>query len=115
MGFNENMEKLGESRYMALRRFKLLEKRFERNLELTSKDCEFLSAYKNLNHLSLLENENFASPGFYLPHHMVIKGDSITTKIHVVCEGSADFDWCVTKRHANGRSYDSGRPIYLTY
>ena len=89
--FNENKEKLGESRHMALRRFKLLKKRFERNPELKSKYCEFLSEYKNLNHLSLIKNETLTMPGFYLPHHAVMKEDSMTTKLRIV------FDSMTTK------------------
>ena len=84
--FNENKEKLGESRHMALRRFKLLKKRFERNLELKSKYCDVLDKYKNLNHLSLIKNENLTLPGFYLLHHAVMKEN---TKIRVVFDGSA--------------------------
>ncbi|XP_076549204.1 uncharacterized protein LOC143306713 [Osmia lignaria lignaria] len=87
--FNENKENLGESRSMALRRFHFLEKRFEKNPQLKVEYCHFLDEYKQLNHLSLLENKTLTMPGFYLPHHAVIREDSITTKIRVVFDGSA--------------------------
>ncbi|CAK9799185.1 hypothetical protein ANTPLA_LOCUS1922 [Anthophora plagiata] len=87
--FNENKEKLGESRSMALRRFHFLEKRFEKNPQLKIKYCEFLDEYESLKHLSLQKNKTLTMPGFYLPHHAVMKEDSITTKIRVVFDGSA--------------------------
>ena len=54
--FNENKEKLGESRHMALQRFKLLEKRFERNLELKVKYCAEWTE-----HIFQIEIENSSS------------------------------------------------------
>ncbi|XP_015437138.1 PREDICTED: uncharacterized protein LOC107192408, partial [Dufourea novaeangliae] len=89
LSFNENKENLGESRSMALRRFHCLEKRFDKNPQLKVEYCHFLDVYKELNHLSLLENRTLTMPGFYLPHHAVIREDSITTKIRVVFDGSA--------------------------
>ena len=86
--FNENKDKLGDSRSMALRRFYGLEKRFEKNPQLKENYRAFIQEYEKLDHLSLMKDQNPRS-GFYLPHHAVIKEDSITTKIRVVFDGSA--------------------------
>ncbi|CAK9809183.1 hypothetical protein ANTQUA_LOCUS5922, partial [Anthophora quadrimaculata] len=87
--FNGNKKKLGESRSVALRRFYLVEKKFQRDSALKQKYCEFLLEYKYLNHMSLLENNDPTINCFYFPHHAVTKNDSTTTKIRVVFDGSA--------------------------
>ena len=74
---------------MALHRFHLLEKRFQKNPQLKINYCQFLDEYKELKHLSLIKNKDIVAPGFYLPHHAVMKEDSTTTKIRVVYDGSA--------------------------
>ena len=73
---------------MALRRFHMLEKCFDKNPQLKENYFTFIQEYEKLNHLSLIR---IAKPnsGFYLPHHAVIKEDSLTTKIRVVFDGSA--------------------------
>ena len=86
--FNENKGKLGNSRSMALRRFHMLEKRFDKNPQLKENYCTFMQEYEKLNHLSLIKIQK-PSSGFYLPHHAVMKEDSLTTKIRVVFDGSA--------------------------
>ena len=87
--FNENKGKIGDSISMASRRFKYLENRFVKNPTLKQEYSKFLEEYEALNRMSLIENANSAERGFYLPHHAVIKSDSLTTKIRVVFDGSA--------------------------
>ena len=86
--FNERKEDLGDSRNLALRRLYSLENRFKKQPELRSPYADFLSEYERLGHMSLLDDKR-VSRGFYLPHHAVIKEDSLTTKIRVVFDGSA--------------------------
>ncbi|XP_033229625.1 uncharacterized protein LOC117181167 [Belonocnema kinseyi] len=40
-------------------------------------------------HMSLLSNQEASRPGYYLPHHAVIKEESLTTKTRVLFDGSA--------------------------
>ncbi|XP_033221053.1 uncharacterized protein LOC117175454 [Belonocnema kinseyi] len=87
--FNENKGKLGDSLPIASRRFAYLENRFVKNPELKKEYSIFLEEYETLNHMSLIKNSNSAELGFYLPHHAVVKSDSLTTKIRVVFDGSA--------------------------
>ena len=87
--FNENKSKLGDSFPIASRRFNYLENRFAKNSELKQEYVKFLDEYEALNHMSVIENSNSSDSGFYLPHHAVIKADSLTTKIRVVFDGSA--------------------------
>ena len=87
--FNENKGKIGDSISMASRRFKYLENRFVKNPILKQDYSKFLEEYEALNHMSLIENANSAERGFYLPHHAVMKSDSLTTKIRVIFYGSA--------------------------
>ena len=86
--FNENKNKIGESHSMASRRFNYSIDRFEKNPDLEQEYSKFLHEYEELNHMSQLENKNLAEPGFYFPHHAVVKKDSITTKVRVVFDGS---------------------------
>ncbi|XP_057334345.1 uncharacterized protein LOC130673375 [Microplitis mediator] len=87
--FNSKKSRLGDSHSSALKRFFSLEKRFQRDHSLKHDYLEFLQKYKELGHMSVSDDPAEAHSGFYLPHHAVLKGDSITTKIHVVFDGSA--------------------------
>ncbi|XP_062540903.1 uncharacterized protein LOC134208950 [Armigeres subalbatus] len=76
---------------MAAKRFYGLEKRLDGVPELKKKYNEFLNDYASLGHM--VENTNpDISPGFYLPHHYVLKPTSTTTKLRVVFDGSAVSD-----------------------
>lgn len=87
--FNEKKENLGESYDTALRRLYYLEKRLDKNAELKLQYCNFLKEYEGLGHLSVSKNKNLAAFNYLLPHHAVLKEDSITTKLRVVFDGSA--------------------------
>lgn len=86
--FNKNIEKLGESYSVALRRFYRLEMTLNKNPELKSQYVDFLREYEELNHMSVAHNDS-TNHGYYLPHHAVIKESSTTTKVRVVFDGSA--------------------------
>lgn len=106
--FNSQLIELGESKDRALDRFIHLEQRLLKNPELYSAYTKFMREYIELGHMKRLENANSSQshkinevetlnsvvsltniPNYYLPHHAVIKNNSLTTKLRVVFDGSA--------------------------
>ena len=85
--FKENVNRLGESRTAALKRFHALEKRLESNPWLREQYTAVIQEYLDLGHMSVADS--LEQPGFYLPHHAVTKERSQTTKVRVVFDGSA--------------------------
>ncbi|XP_076301920.1 uncharacterized protein LOC143220059 [Lasioglossum baleicum] len=85
--FNEKWEQLGESHSRALNRFRTLERKLERDPELREQYTKVIDEYRSLGHMTRATNTH--APGFYLPHHAVIKLTSSTTKLRVVFDGSA--------------------------
>ncbi|CAK9830531.1 hypothetical protein ANTRET_LOCUS7686 [Anthophora retusa] len=86
--FNENRDRLGNSKAMALKRFYCLEHKLQLNSELKAQYTEFLSEYLKLGHMTQVKDDQ-NSVGFYLPHHAVVKESSSTTKVRVVFDASA--------------------------
>lgn len=85
--FNEKRDQLGESRKRALHRLYVLERKLERDPELKGQYTTVTNEYLTLGHMTQVET--FNTPGFYLPHHVVAKLSSTTTKVRVVFDGSA--------------------------
>ncbi|XP_076295805.1 uncharacterized protein LOC143216540 [Lasioglossum baleicum] len=85
--FNDKKDQLGESRSRALKRFWALERKLERDPTLREQYTKVLEEYLELGHMK--QAKNIDTPGFYLPHHAVIKPSSSTTKTRVVFDGSA--------------------------
>ena len=73
----------------ALRRFYALENKFAKNPSLKAEYSNFLQEYESLGHMPKIQDNESVSEGFFLPHHAVIKQESLTTKIRVVFDGSA--------------------------
>ncbi|XP_058840653.1 uncharacterized protein LOC131696123 [Topomyia yanbarensis] len=86
-------DKIGDSKGAALRRFRQLERRLERDSDLRDHYNEFLQEYLAMGHMQLIgEMEDTLDEGrttYYLPHHPVFKESSSTTKVRVVFDGSA--------------------------
>ncbi|XP_076377802.1 uncharacterized protein LOC117225168 [Megalopta genalis] len=89
--FNEQVRQLGESRTQAERRLVNLERKLRKNPDLRARYNEFLREYVDLGHMTKLEAKCLGGVGdnFYLPHHVVTKESSTTTKFRVVFDGSA--------------------------
>ncbi|XP_058840840.1 uncharacterized protein LOC131696310 [Topomyia yanbarensis] len=74
--------RVGDSKAAALRRFKLLEERLERNPALKDEYHKFMREYVALGHMrqsSKEDQQRFKE--YYLPHHPVVKEESTTTKV----------------------------------
>ncbi|XP_076661059.1 uncharacterized protein LOC143364822 [Halictus rubicundus] len=85
--FNERKNQLGESHSRALNRFAALERKFTRDPILKEQYAKVLNEYLELGHMQPANSTH--APGYYLPHHAVIKPSSTTTKTRVVFDGSA--------------------------
>lgn len=86
----ENL-KLGDSFSIARKRFENLEKRFSRDERYFFEYKKFINEYLSLGHakvvplaLTSLKQE----PKYFLPHHAVLKEDSVSTKLRVVFDAS---------------------------
>lgn len=84
----ENLVKLGDSYNSALKRFLLLERRFDRQPELYQHYNLFINEYYNLNHMREVTENSTDNVPYYMPHHAVIKPSSTTTKVRVVFDAS---------------------------
>lgn len=80
------------SRNLALKRFFWLEQRLLKNPTLYLEYNNFLKEYLELNHMELLTNSVSTDTSFYIPHHCVIKPDSLSTKLRVVFNASAKIN-----------------------
>ncbi|XP_076302047.1 uncharacterized protein LOC143220243 [Lasioglossum baleicum] len=91
---------IGDSLAIAARQYTLLERRLERDPGHAQSYHDFLTEYRELGHMEFVPlNERSNVPALYLPHHSVIKEDSLTTKLRVVFNAS-----CAT---SNGTSLNT--------
>ncbi|XP_072377814.1 uncharacterized protein [Diabrotica undecimpunctata] len=84
----DSPSKLGNSIQAATRRFYSLEHKLQANVLLKERYVNFMNEYLSLGHMSQCTSVDTAEPDFYLPHHGVIKEESLTTKLRVVFNGS---------------------------
>lgn len=89
ISFKEDPSVLGDSYKGALRRLGSLEAKLQRNPALKEQYVTFLEEYKNLQHMSKVTNISEAEIAYYMPHHCVIRSESLTTKVRVVFDASA--------------------------
>ncbi|XP_029054648.2 uncharacterized protein LOC114881933 [Osmia bicornis bicornis] len=80
-------DNLGDSYNIALKRFFSFERSLNKNPVHKEQYSAFLKEYEELGHMSKIKNET--NTGYYLPHHSVVKTDSLTTKVRVVFDASA--------------------------
>ncbi|XP_046963286.1 uncharacterized protein LOC124532427 [Vanessa cardui] len=82
----------GETKEIALRRFKLLERKLIKNPDLYDDYKKVIEDYIIQHHMIKVSDSEMNSRVFYLPHHAVIREDKETTKVRCVfdasCKGS---------------------------
>ncbi|VEN44957.1 unnamed protein product [Callosobruchus maculatus] len=79
---------LGDSRSLATKRFFQLEKRLLKNENLKTLYVDFLDEYERLGHMCRVDNPEEEN-GYYMPHHGVLRENSISTKLRVVFNASS--------------------------
>ncbi|XP_055633775.1 uncharacterized protein LOC129774102 [Toxorhynchites rutilus septentrionalis] len=85
----EFVHNLGDNKQTALRRFRHIESRFNRNPTLAKEYRDFMDEYLRLGHMQQIEEVQTTTPSsFFLPHHPVIRDDHTTTKVRVVFDAS---------------------------
>ncbi|XP_062704313.1 uncharacterized protein LOC134286676 [Aedes albopictus] len=81
------VERLGESRSIAIRRLNCLERRLSVNPELRTQYSDFIQEYLDMGHMVEV-SEDCEGVAYYMPHHAVLKPESTTTKLRVVFDAS---------------------------
>lgn len=112
----QEFEKLGDTFSIALKRFENLEKRFRKDPQLFQKYSQFIQEYVALGHahyvpLTLKTPDN--NPKYFLPHHCVVREESVSTKLRVVfdasCKSSTGYslnDLCLKGYQVQPELYD---------
>lgn len=79
---------LGDSYFLARKRFFNLERRLDKNPRIKQMYSDFIKEYRDLGHLMDAEVERPPN-SYFLPHHAVLKENSESTKLRVVFDASA--------------------------
>ncbi|XP_072398228.1 uncharacterized protein [Diabrotica undecimpunctata] len=85
----QSPESLGESKVQAEQRFYSLERKLKRNPSFRELYVQFIQEYQELNHMTAIEENDYPHPVYYMPHHGVLREQSLTTKLRVVFDCSA--------------------------
>ncbi|XP_071578007.1 uncharacterized protein [Temnothorax nylanderi] len=80
---------LGDSYHTAHRCLQGLLRRFSRDDNYRRLYHQFMTEYRELNHMTEASPASSQHAQYYLPHHGVLKPDSATTKLRVVFNGSS--------------------------
>ncbi|XP_046615426.1 uncharacterized protein LOC124302902 [Neodiprion virginianus] len=90
LSFRESPEQLGESKDIAIKRLRALNRKLEKQPELKKQYEAFLDEYIALGHMTEISDteKTIDKPRCYIPHHCVVKESSTTTKVRVVFDAS---------------------------
>lgn len=97
----DKLNQLGDSYEIAVRRLQSLRRRLSSNAELNKEYVNFLKEYLELGHMKeILPDHRETVKSYYMPHHCVIRPDSMTTKLRVVFDASCATDTGVSLNDA---------------
>lgn len=88
----ESINKIGNSFNTAFKCLLQLESKFDKDPNLAQQYKQFIHEFIDLGHAEIIEGDfksNNSFPTFFLPHHAIIKPDSISTKLRTVFNASA--------------------------
>lgn len=85
-GLEETINRCGDTKQIATKRFLQLERKFNNNDILKEEYSKVMKEYLTLGHMERAEESKMA---VYLPHHAVIREDKDTSKVRVVFDASA--------------------------
>ncbi|KAI5720304.1 hypothetical protein M8J77_004768 [Diaphorina citri] len=91
MPFQHDPSNLGNSYFGAERRFYSLERKLHANPSLLLDYSSIIQSYLDKGFVSLVDNDNHAT-GYYVPHHVVVKQESLSTKNRIVFDYSFKSD-----------------------
>ncbi|CAH2102097.1 unnamed protein product [Euphydryas editha] len=82
--------KYGKSRDIAKKRYQMLERKLQKNLELKEEYSRVIEDYIMQNHMEVIKSESEVDNPYavYLPHHAVVREEKETTKVRVVFDAS---------------------------
>ncbi|XP_044588714.1 uncharacterized protein LOC123267892 [Cotesia glomerata] len=80
----------GNSKNQAYKRFLSLQRRLNSDSQLKTEYNKVMQEYIDLGHMVYVPDDK--TPGYYMPHHPIIKTSSTTTKVRVVFDASAKTD-----------------------
>ncbi|XP_044596687.1 uncharacterized protein LOC123273348 [Cotesia glomerata] len=80
----------GNSKNQAYKRFLSLQRRLNSDSQLKIEYNKVMQEYIDLGHMVHVPDNK--TPGYYMPHHPIIKTSSTTTKVRVVFDASAKTD-----------------------
>ena len=89
MAFKTDPSKLGTSFDVAKRRFLSLEKKLSKHREIQQMYTEFMKEYLYLKHMIPVDNKVLLNSHYVIPHQVVLRPDSVTTKLRVVFDAFA--------------------------
>lgn len=79
--------RLGNSKNQCIARFMYLERKLAKDDNLRKEYCQVMNEYIELGHMEEVDSQT--EKLYYIPHHAVIKPESLTTKTRVVFDASA--------------------------
>ncbi|XP_041986154.1 uncharacterized protein LOC121738266 [Aricia agestis] len=87
--FKTDPASLGESRHIAERRFLSLERRLSVNPLVKREYDKIINEYIEKGYITIVNNNTLNSNQYYvIPHHAVVRGDKLTTKVRMVLNAS---------------------------